>query len=172
MPRRLVSSPSRAVTPCNFSQLRLCTTSRLDPVRDRGGRVHIRRLLGTRAAVDDLALTREPIQILGPADRIGVPHLRCPPETTVAAGCGGASKNVSPTGAGSAAGRSSSLAAADLPNRPARSAVTGSRFYQAIETMLNREVYPPGFPKGEVPRGRRHRCSMPPCRTEWQVTPS
>jgi hypothetical protein len=57
---------------------------------------------------------RKRLEILGPADRIGVPHLRCPPEKFVAAGCGGARKNVSPTGAGSAVARSSSPSAADF----------------------------------------------------------
>jgi hypothetical protein len=53
----------------------------------------------------------------------------------LAAGCGGASENVSPTGVGSAAVRASSLSAADFAAQAGRICGDGQQqVYQAIET--------------------------------------
>ena len=69
----------------------------------------------------------------------------------LAAGCGGASRNASPTAAGSAAVRSSSLVAADFAAQARRICGDGQQqVYQAIQTELNgEEAYPRSFPSAK-----------------------
>ena len=65
----------------------------------------------------------------------------------LAAGCGSASKNASPTGTGSAPVRASSLSAADFAAQAGRICGDGQQqVYQTIETVLNGEAYPRSFP--------------------------